>query len=100
MRTPARGYSARRKWLGLSPAAITAIVIVMAFGGLWIAGVVDPIRPFRGSGEPSHRGMVAIPVSATAIPAYTKITRDHLWNGTTRTFAVIYLRPHHVTPET
>ncbi len=99
MRTPARGYSARRKWLGLSPAAITAIVIVMAFGGLWITGVVDPIRLFRGSGEPSHRGMVAIPVSAMGILVYTKITRDHLWNGATHSFAIVYLRPEQVTPE-
>jgi Flp pilus assembly protein CpaB len=78
---------------------MTAIVIVMAAGGFWIAGVVDPIRWFRGSGEPSHRGQIAIPVSATVIPAYTKITRDHLWNGTTRSFAVVYLRPDQVTPE-
>jgi Flp pilus assembly protein CpaB len=99
MRTPARGYSARRKWLGLSPAAIAAIVVVMAIGGLWIGGVIDPIRLFRGSGEPSHRGQVAIPVSAMVIPAYTRITRDHLWNPTTHNFAVIYLRPEQITPE-
>jgi Flp pilus assembly protein CpaB len=99
LRTPVRGYSARRKWLGLNPAAITAIVIVMAFAALWATKVIDPIGYFSGPREPSHRGMVAIPVSAMPIPAYTRITRDHLWDGKKGTFASTYIPAGLVTPE-
>jgi len=99
MKTPARGYQARRKVLGLSPAWITVVVLLVVFGGLWIGGVIDPIHLFFGPRPPSHRGEIAIPVSGTNIPAYTRLTRDHLWNPQAKTFAVIWLRPEQVSPD-
>ena len=98
MKTPVRGYKARSRLLGLSPAVVTAIVVVVAFGALWATSVIDPLAPFRKQ-PPSLKGLVAIPVGATVIPAYTKITRDHFWNPKTGSFAAMYLRPEQVTPE-
>jgi Flp pilus assembly protein CpaB len=40
--------------------------------------------------------MVAIPSSAMTIPAYTRVTRDHMWNAAAGTFSVIWLRPEQV----
>lgn len=45
-------------------------------------------------------GTVAVPVSAAPIPAYTRITRDHFWDAKKGRFAVIYLRPEQIRPET
>ena len=102
MRTAVRGYGARRSsntWFGLNRGLLIAIVLVAAFGGLWITKAIDPPRWFRGSAAPDHRGQIAIPAGGMVIPAYTKITRDHLWNPKTGSFAVIYLRPEQVPPE-
>jgi len=99
MRTPARGYGARRSWFGLNQGALAAIVVVTAFAGLWIAGIINPPGWFRGPQGPDHRGQIPIPSSAVVIPAYTKVSRDHLWNPRAGSFAVIYLRPEQVPPE-
>lgn len=100
MKTPVRGYAARRRFLGLNPAGVTAIVVGVVLVGLWMFGVFDPLsKMLFAPREPSHRGQVAIPVSAVGIPAYTRITRDHLWSAKEGNFAVIYLRPDQVTPE-
>jgi Flp pilus assembly protein CpaB len=100
MRIPARGYAARRnKWFGLNRGALIGITAVAAFAALWLTGVINPGRWFRASSQLSRRGMVAIPVSGVPIPAYTRITRDHLWNPKAGAFALIYLRPEQVSPD-
>jgi Flp pilus assembly protein CpaB len=99
MRTNARGYGARRRWWRLSPALVTALVVLLAIGGLLAAGVINLSALGFGSKGPSHRGMVAVPVSGGAIPAYTRIVRDHLWSPKTGSFAVIYMSPAQVSPE-
>jgi len=76
--------------------AITAALVLVA---LWKTGVVDTSRWFAGPAAPDHSGLIAIPVSAMPIPAFTRVTRDHLWNPKAGTFAVVYLRPDQVTPE-
>jgi Flp pilus assembly protein CpaB len=43
--------------------------------------------------------LIPIPTSVAPIPAYTKITRDHLWDARNGRLAVIYLQPENVTPE-
>jgi Flp pilus assembly protein CpaB len=63
---------------------------------LGVTGVVDLSR--FGIGGPSYKGLVAIPISAAPIPAYTRLTRDHLWNPKTNSLSMIYLRPEQVTP--
>ncbi len=99
MRTPVRGYGARRSWLGLNPVVLGAIVLVTAFVGLSIAGVIDPLKAFRGPQAPDRRGLVPIPSAAMAIPAYTKITLDHLLNAKAGEFSVVWLRPNQVPPD-
>jgi hypothetical protein len=99
MKTPVRGYAARRRFLGLSPALLTAITVSAALVGLWLTGIVDPTRWFRGPRTPDRRGLIAIPVAAVSIPSFTKVTRDHLWNPTTGSFALLYLRPDQVSPD-
>lgn len=96
MKARLTGYAARRPWYQFSPAVVTALVVVAALAGLWIFKVIDPVQMLFGKSEPSHRGQIAIPVGASPIPAYTKVNRDHLWNRTTGSFAVIYLRPEQI----
>ena len=90
MRTQARGYGARRAWFGLNPAVLAVIVLLTAFVGLSIAGVIDPLKAFRGPQAPDRRGLVPIPSSAVNIPAYTKLTRDHVWNPKGGEFSVVW----------
>ncbi len=62
-------------------------------------GFINPLGFLNAPRALSHVGLVPIPVSAVTIPAYTRITRDHLWNSKLGTFTFIYLRPDQVTPE-
>jgi len=73
---------------------VAAVVIVAA---LWAFGLLD-LSKFR-SGEPSTAGLVAIPTPGRPIPAYTRVTRDHLWDAKRNRLAVIYLPPRAVTRE-
>lgn len=98
MKTPVRGYAARRRWFGIRPAWVITGALALSYGTLWAFGVVDPIAPFRGGTAVSRRGMVAIPVSAVTIPSYTRIVRDHLWNGAAGEFAVLWLPQEQVGP--
>ncbi len=101
MRSPTRGYGARRGWWPPSPAMVTILVVLIGLVSLWAAGLIDLGRlRFGGkAGQPSRAGMIAIPVSAMAVPAYTRLNRDHLWNPTLGEFSVIYLQPEQVSPE-
>jgi len=42
-------------------------------------------------------GSIAVPVSAVEIPAYTKITREHLFNAAKRDFAVVYINREQIS---
>ena len=74
--------------------AASAVVIL---GILWGLGVLDLAR--LRSTEPSTAGLVAIPTAARRIPAYTRVTRDHLWDPKNNRLAAVYLPPRAVTPE-
>ncbi len=69
-----------------------AIVIVMTAGVLNLSG-------FGAATAPSTEGLVPVITPARPIPAYTRITRDHLWDPRAGTISVIYLPPAAVTPE-
>ena len=70
-------------------------VVVIAL--LWSAGLLDFLK--FGPEPPSTAGLVALPTPARAIPAYTRVTRDHLWDVRNNRLSVIYLPPRAVTPE-
>jgi hypothetical protein len=77
MKVAARGYGARRRFR-ISPAIVTVVVLLLAIGVLLATGQLDLARLGLVSRGPDTRGLVAVPVSAGAIPMYTKLTRDHL----------------------
>ena len=99
MKTPVRGYAARRRLFGLSPAMLITITAAVVLAVLWKTDIVNPMRWLGRPKGPDYRGLVAIPVGAVPIPAFTRVTRDHLWNPTKGSFALIYLRPDQVTPD-
>ena len=76
--------------------AVVASVVVI-FGLLLTFGLVD-LSKFR-SNERSTAGLVAVPTPARTIPAYTRVTRDHLWDPANGRLAMIYLPPRAVTRE-
>src|SRR5262245_26859042 len=73
---------------------VPAVIIVAA---LWAFGLLDLSR-FR-SGEPSTAGLIAVPTPGRPIPAYTRVTRDHLWDVKRNRLSVVYLPPRAVTRE-
>ncbi len=87
-----RPYTGNR---GASPIAIVTMVVVTLIVGtgltlvtLWVMGV--PL-PFLTKAEPPPRpDGVPIPLSGRAIPAYTKLNRDHFRNPKTNEHIVTY----------
>ena len=64
---------------------------------LWTAGVVDLSR--LRSAEASTAGLTPLPTPARTIPAFTRITRDHFWNPTTKELTLVYLPPASVSKD-
>jgi len=94
-----KGYGARRRWLRASPAVFAVIFLLIAVGALWATGIIDLAKLGLVQKPPDRTGQIPVPVSAGPIPAYTRITRDHLWNPRTATLTVLWLRPAEVPAE-
>lgn len=77
---------------------LAAGLVVAVVVGLWALGVLDLSRLGFSRG-PSREGLVAVPVSAQSIPAYTRLTRDHVWDAQHQRVAVVYLRPEAITDD-
>ena len=78
--------------------ALSVVVsVAVILEGLWAFGLLDLSR-FRSS-EPSTAGLVAIPTPGRPIPAYSRVTRDHLWDPKRNRLSVVYLPPGAVTRE-
>jgi Flp pilus assembly protein CpaB len=77
-------------------AGIVVITLVAGSGALWATGLLDLSR-LRGQTR-SLAGLTAVPVAARAIPAYTRINRDHFWNPQAQQLTVVYLPKNSVTP--
>jgi Flp pilus assembly protein CpaB len=93
-------YSSRRRFI-YRPAIVVTVIAVTLLGVsalLWGSGLLSAAT-FGFTKPPSTAGLVPVPVSAGTIPAYTKMTRDQLWNPATQNFAQIYLRPEQITPD-
>jgi hypothetical protein len=81
----------------LVPTAAVGAVVT-----LWGMGEID--LPFLSRGEQITPGSVAVVVSALMpngrpIPAYTKLTRDHVWDAKKGRLACVYLTPDKITKE-
>lgn len=89
----------RNSWIWR--AFLTCMVLILGAGGtiagLKAAGMVT--FPWEQKAEPSREGMVAVPMSGSAIPAYAKVTRDHLANIQTRQLNLIWLPKEAVSPD-
>ncbi len=94
-------YKNHRRVSGLLKSFL--FVAALSFGGvgtigtLWAMGVVE--LPFLKRGPQFPPGTVMVPVSGVDVPAFTKLTRDHIWDPKTGQFAVIPMPPNMVTPE-
>ncbi len=82
-----------------------AILVVGLVGGallLHAAGVVK--IPFLGTEkqvatEPDRRGLIAVPISAVSIPAYSQVVREHVWDTRHGRLTYIHMLPSDVTSE-
>lgn len=91
-----RSFRRRGMWWDYSAMPyVLAATVVIVMGLLWSFGVIDPIR----WGRDTTKGLVAVPVSAMALPAHTKLKREHLWNSVTNDLAKVYLPPEQVRPD-
>jgi Flp pilus assembly protein CpaB len=61
-------------------------------------GVLDA-SAFGFKKKVSLVGMIAVPTVPATVPAYTKLTRDNLWDLKNHTLSVIYLSKQQITPE-
>lgn len=94
---PRRGAAAGR--FGAAAIALgAALTAAASLGALWYFGLLD-LSKFRGPAVRSTAGLVAVPIPARTIPAYTKVTRDHFWDPKNGQLTVVYLPPKSVTPE-
>jgi len=66
-------------------------------GALWFFGII--LAQAQVKEAPNFDGMVAVPVSARAIPAYTRLTREHLYDPAIGNFKVVYFPPDELNPE-
>ena len=76
-------------------AMVVATAAVAVFGLLWALGVINP----GGTPPPSTAGLVPVPTPVRRIPAYTRVTRDHLWDPRNQRLSFVYLPPGSLTPE-
>lgn len=81
------------------------VLVLVAIGGAAVTGALawtGRIRlPFLARSDAEMRvpaGSVAIPLSASLIPAYTQITRDHIWDPKRQRPSVIVMRRDSVPP--
>ncbi len=91
MRVPARRR--RSYW----QPAIGIVVMIAAIGLLlWASGVLNPGAVKK---RIVRAGTVPVPVAATTIKAYSKVTRDHLIDVKNQEIAVVYLPKSALRPE-
>ena len=93
-----RSANARRRKIPFGLIGGFAGVLIVVLAVLWMSGVVDA-SAFGFKKAISRVGMVPVPISPARIPAYTKISRDHLVDPREQNISVLYMRKEQVTPE-
>ena len=90
----------RRRWSYWHASSLPAFIGLIGLGILALlalSGKLD-LASLGWTSEVSHEGMVAVPTSARTIDAYTKMTRDHVWDGQSGHISVVYVPEEQVTP--
>ena len=90
----------RRRWSYWHASNLPVFVGLIGLGILAIlalSGKLD-LASLGLTSRISHEGMVAVPISARAIHAYTKITRDHVWDSQSSNISVVHVPQDQVTP--
>jgi len=79
--------------------ALVLIGVAAVTAGLVGTGrIALPFFAAKRSGLDVPPGSVAVPLSAAPIPAYTQITRDHMWDAKNQRAAVVVMRSSEVPP--
>jgi len=81
---------------GQAPLLVLAVLLMLAAVAV-VTGAVPWLSP--APPPPSTEGLVAVPTVGRRVTAYTRLTRDHIWDTGKGALAVIYLPPNAVTPE-
>jgi Flp pilus assembly protein CpaB len=97
--SPAIPYRGRRAGFApfMVPVAILGLLVALS-ATLWAVGVLD----FSRFGRPAVRAkcdQVSVPVLARAVPAYTRLMRDHFWDPKRNDFTIVCLSQDAVTRE-
>lgn len=90
---------------GLSPLTLFLFLLVaLLIGGAGTVGTLQATGQidlpfFRRPAADTHVGMVPVPISGQDIPAYTMITRDHIWDAEAGTVRVLWMNKEDLKPE-
>lgn len=88
-------YTVASRWRILQP-----VLLVLAFIAAGVATLWYFQKPaFLFARGPNRTGLVPVPISGVAITAYTKVTRDHLWDPKNQNISVVWMRPEQVTQQ-
>lgn len=96
-------YTARRRsssWLTIiSIVAALLLSAAATVGVLWGAGIVDLAALWRQPVEAAPQappGMLMVPISSRALTAYSKVSRDDMWDSKKGRFTFTILGPEYV----
>lgn len=99
MRTAYRARAGASPWRSTPVMTLASMGIVLAAAGaLWYLGILN-LSVFNRRTEPNRAGMVPVPIAARAVPAYTRLTRDHFWDPAASRLTVVYLPASAVTKD-
>jgi hypothetical protein len=94
-------YQGKRRMSRLAIAVLAVGTIV--FGGVGTVGTLYALGhidlPFLHRTEQLPPGWLMVPVSGGEIPAYTKLSRDHIWDPRKGQFSTVPMSPDTITPE-
>lgn len=95
--TPRRA-SSRSPWLSGPPIVFGVVTIAaVVFATAWAMGWIN--LSGSSSNAPSTAGLIPVPTVGVRVGAYTRLTRDHIWDLRNSRQAIVYLPPAAVTPE-
>ena len=99
-------YHGNRRRNSASTTLLTAGVLLFGFvGGTFLLHATGTIElPFLRKEEPEPpkrdlSGLIRVPRSARAIPAYEAVSRDDLWDPQQGSVSTVYLRPEDVSDQ-